>query len=77
MMGEKDSTGQFNGTIPELCRSVGLTLKTLVASGSSDSEAIKKLSGSVLGYKWNIERDVLGVRFSFNESKKRKGIRTG
>ena len=48
----------------------------MVASRSEDKEDIEKLSGSVLGYKWDITKDVLGIKLSFNESKKRKGIQT-
>merc|ERR1712177_28830 len=76
MMGSKDAhTNQFTGTIPRLLNNVGLHLKTLVTSGSRDKEAIAKLSGTALGYKWEPTTDFMGVKLRFNTSKKRKGIK--
>ena len=53
---------------------VGLKLKTMVASGSTDQDAIQKLSGAVLGYNWDPTKDVMGVAFKFNVSRKQKGV---
>merc|ERR1712074_238952 len=76
MMGAKDIvSGQFSGTLAKLLGNVGLKLKCLVRSGSTDVEAIKKLSGTTLGYSWEPTSDVMGVKLKFNSSKKRKGIR--
>ena len=58
-----------------MVQSVRLRLKTMVASGSSDKEAISKLSGTVLGYNWDPEKDLLGVSFKYNTSRKNKGRR--
>ena len=58
-----------------MAKKIGLKLKTMVTSGSQDQEAIQKLSGTVLGYKWKPTEDVLGVSFKFNISRKRKGKR--
>merc|ERR1711867_259869 len=77
MMGSKDAeTNQFTGTIPRLLSNVGLSLKALVKSGSKDEEAIAKLSGTALGYKWEPTTDIMGVKLRFNPSKKRKGIKS-
>merc|ERR1712177_137085 len=77
MMGSKDThTNQFTGTIPRLLNNVGLSLKTLVTSGSRDEEAIAKLSGTALGYKWEPTTDIMGVKHKFNPSKRRKGIKS-
>merc|ERR1711955_125324 len=80
MMGTKDPlTHQFTGTIPRLLNNVGLSLKTLVTSGSRDEEAITKLSGTALGYKWEPTIDEMGVKLKllkFNPSKKKKGIKS-
>ena len=75
MMGSKNSNGQFNGTIPALLGNVGLNLKTMVASGSEDLQAQEKLSGSVLGYKWDAGSDIMGAKLTYNISRKRKGLR--
>ena len=65
MMGTKDTlTGQFTGTIPRLLNNVGLSLKTLVTSGSRDEEAIAKLSGTALGYRWEPTTDIMGSNLS-------------
>ena len=77
MMGSKDAeTNQFTGTIPRLLNNVGLSLKALVTSGSKDEEAIAKLSGTALGYKWEPTADIMGVKLKFNPSKRRKGIKS-
>ncbi len=77
MMGSKDAhTNQFTGTIPRLLNNVGLSLKALVQSGSNDEEAIAKLSGTALVYKWEPAADIMGVKLKFNPSKKRKGIKS-
>ena len=70
MLGYKLAYGEFSGTIPSMVKKAGLRLKTLVTSGSSDMDAINKLSGSVLGYNWEPKEDVLSVMLKFNISKK-------
>ena len=72
MMGDKDSSGQFNGTIPCLASNVGLKLKTMVCSGSKDTEAMDKLSGSVLGYKWDASKDLMGIKLTTTSQKRGK-----
>ena len=56
-------------------KKVGLKLKTIVASKSSDQESISKLSDKVLGYLYNPVEDRLGIKFVFNPAKKRKGAK--
>ena len=47
MMGIKDiNSGQYTGTISRLLDNVGLSLKTLVQSGSTDIESNATLSGN-------------------------------
>merc|ERR1711867_385615 len=41
-----------------------------------DEEAIAKLSGTALGYKWEPTSDEMGVKLKFNPSKKKKGIKS-
>ena len=48
-LGNLDSSGKLTGTIPRLLSNVGLRLKTLVQSDSTDVEANKKLLGCALG----------------------------
>ena len=76
MMGTWDVTSdQFTGTIPRFLGNVGLSLKYLVQSGSTDVEANAKLSGCALGYLWEPSTNLMGVKIKFNHSKKRKGLR--
>ena len=53
----------------------GLKLKTIVTSKSSDQESLDKLSDKVLGYLYNPVDDKLGISFTFNSAKKRKGAK--
>ena len=77
MMGFKDiNYGQYTGTISRLLNNVGLSLKTLVQSGSTDIESNAKHSGNVLGYLWEPSTDVMGVKLKFNPSKKCKGVKS-
>ena len=71
MIGIRDvSTGQYSGTNSRLLNNVGLSLKTLVQSGSTDIESNSKLSGNALGYLWEPFTDIIGVKLIFNSSKK-------
>ena len=77
MMGPfSPSLGQFSGTIQSMSAKVGLRLKTMVRSGSTDTAAIKQLGSGVLGYKWDPTADLMSVKIKFNTSKHRKGLRT-
>ena len=58
-----------------MMKKVGLKLKTIVTSKSSDQESISKLSDKVLGYLYNPVEDRLGIKFVFNPAKKRKGAK--
>ena len=73
MMGSKLPNGEFTGTIPAMARKVGLQIKSMICSGSEDQEAINKLSGAVLSYKWDPKEDQLSIQLWFNISKRRKG----
>ena len=62
-MGIKDiNSGQYTGTISRLLNNVGLSLKTLVQSGSTDIESNAKPSGNALGYLWEPSTDVIGSK---------------
>ena len=75
MLGSKMEDGSYSGTIPQMMKKVGLRLKTIVTSKSSDQESISKLSDKVLGYLYNPVEDRLGISFVFNPAKKRKGAK--
>ena len=56
-----------------MARKVRLIIKSMLCSGSDDQEAINKLLGAVLGYKWEPQQDLIGNTLAFNISKRRKG----
>ena len=72
-MGHKLPNGEFTRTIPAMACKISLKIKSMVCSGSDNQEVINKLSGAVLGYKWEPQQDLMGITLRFNISKWRKG----
>ena len=58
-----------------MMKRVALKLKPIMTSKSSDQESLEKLSDKVLGYLYNPVDDKLGISFTFNPAKKRKGAK--
>ena len=52
-----------------------MKIKSMGFSGSDNQEAIDKLSGAVLGHKWEPKEDLMGITLWFNISKQRKAKR--
>ena len=75
MIGVKLNDGSFSGTIPSMMKKVGLRLKTIISSISQDQEALSKLSNKVLRCLYDPKKDLIGMKFSFNPSKKKKGAK--
>ena len=59
-----------------MMQSVGLRLKTIVSTSNPDPNSAEKLSSKVLGCLFDIKSDFLGIKFTFNPSKKKKGLKT-
>ena len=76
MLGTRLEDGSYSGTIPAMMKQVGLKLKTIVSSVSQDPEDLAKLSDKVLGCLYNPKEDAIGIKFVFNPSKKKKGLKT-
>ena len=76
MLGEKLPDGTYTGTISRMMESIGLHLKTIVSTSDPDPESAEKLSSKVLGYLFDVNNDHLSVKFVFNPSKKRKGLKS-
>ena len=76
MLGTRLEDGSYSGTIPAMMKQVGLKLKTIVSSVSQDPEDLAKLSDKVLGCLYNPKEDAIGIKFVFNLSKKKKGLKT-
>ena len=50
-------------------------LKTIISNESLDQESIEKLTDKVLGCLWDPKIDLNGIKFNFNHSKRRKGVK--
>ena len=66
--------GKYSGTIQQILGLGGFKIKTMVASGCTDENAIHLLGNSVLGYEWDARNDMMSVRIKVNLSKKKKKI---
>ena len=76
MLGTRLKDGTYSGTIPAMLKQVELKIKTIVSSVSQDPEDLAKLSDKVLGCLYNPKEDTIGIKFVFNPSKKKKGLKT-
>ena len=50
-VGNKDDDGKYDGTIQQILKLGGFSIKSLVWSGCTDEKPINLLGSSVLGYK--------------------------
>ena len=66
----------YSGSMPAMLKQVGLKIKTIVSMVSQEPEDLAKLSDKVLGWLYNPREDRFGIKFVFNPSKKKKGIKT-
>ena len=76
MIGVKLEDGSYSGTITAIMKKVGLKQKTIISSHNPDAESLAKLSEKVLGCLYDPKKDLIGIKFSFNPSKKKKGAKT-
>ena len=74
---EDPETLACDGTMPQILDGGKFKLKAIALSLEPDGEALRKLSGSVLGHPYSTERDTLAVRFYVNVTTKRRGVPTG
>ena len=75
MLSDKLQVGSYSGSIPRMMQCVGLKLKTIVSSLNPDPDSAEKLSDKVLGCLYDVKTDSLGIKFVFNPSKKKKGLK--
>ena len=76
MIGVKLEDGSYSGTITAIMKKVGLKQKTIISSHNPDAESLAKLSEKVLGCLYDPKKDLIGIKFSFNPSKKKTGEKT-
>ena len=81
MIGEvnKSENGslEYSGTVSQILSRVLLTPKVIVRSGESDTEALDKLGGRVLGHTWDAEKDLISFNLQVNIIPKLRNMRTG
>jgi hypothetical protein len=74
---EDPETLACDGTMSQILGGGNFELKAIAVSLEPDGEALRKLSGSVLGHPYSTERDTLAVRFYVNVTTRRRGMPTG
>ena len=74
-VGKKDVDGRFSGSIQKILRLGNFTVKAFGISGEPQSEEAGLMGNKVLGYKYNLETDMLSVQFNINVSKKKRSVR--
>ena len=75
MVGNRDEDGNFDGTLPTILRKGNYFVKDISVGGKQDQADENLLGNKVFGYIWNHKEDVMGIQFSINMSRKRRGVR--
>ena len=75
MVGEKLPDGTFSGTLSRILSLGNYKIKALTVSGSKKSLDSDLMGDRVLGYSYNVETDMLGLKFDMNISKKKRSVR--
>ena len=68
---------QFHGTVPQIMKAGGFTIKYMIRDGETRPAMLKKHGGLVLGLSWNTGEDEIVMHPGINLSPKVKGVRTG
>ena len=75
-VGKKDpETGNYDGTFSQILGIGNFRIKAFGISGQKPTEESKLMGDKVLGYDYDIEKDMLAVKFNINLSKKRRSVR--
>ena len=75
MVGNRDEDGNFDGTLPTILRKGNYFVKDISVGGKQDQADENLLGNKVFGYIWNHKEDTMGIQFSINMSRKRRGVR--
>ena len=73
---EEQDTLACDGTMSQILRGGGFSLKAIALTGESDDRALAKLSSAVLGLSYSTSQDTLAVKFCVNVSPRRRGSPT-
>ena len=60
-VGDKKPDGTYDGSFTKIFAKANFEIKTFVRSYETDQEAMDKLGGKVLGYGWNVDKDMMTV----------------
>ena len=76
MVGVKNEDGNYTGTISQIFRIGNFHIKEFVVGGDRSQSDENLLGSKVFGYEWNSKDDIMGIKFTVNLSKKKRGVRS-
>ena len=74
-VGYKDADGEFTGTMQKILKLGNFTVKAFGTSGEAPTDETELMGNKVLGYKYDLQNDMLAVQFNINLSKKKRSVR--
>ena len=75
MVGQKQQDGIYDGTLSKILALGNYKIKALTVSDSPNSEDSELMGNKVLGYNYDVEKDMLSLHFGINISKKKRSVR--
>ena len=75
-VGTKNHEGLYNGTFSRIFALGNFKVKAFSVSGQTATAESDLMGNKVLGYNYNVERDMLAVSFPINLSQKKRSIRS-
>ena len=72
----KKINDSYNGTFSRILGIGNFKVKAFGISGDAETEESELMGSKVLGYDYDLEKDMLSIKFSINLSKKRRSIRS-
>ena len=76
LVGNKKEDGIYDGELSEILSLGGFKIKAITVSGQEPNEDSALMGGHVLGYDYDVQKDVLSLTFPINMSKKKRSVRT-
>ena len=73
-VGKKLPDGQYDGTIPRILALGNFKVKAFSISGQEPTEESDLMGNKVLGYKYDLQGDMLAVTFPLNLSRKKRSV---
>ena len=70
----EDGSLTYTGTLSQIFQKGGFHLKMIVRSGETNPEALRRMGGSVLGYKWSPTEDIFTFKPKVYMGKKLKTV---